>query len=112
MRRGEVWWADLEGPRGSDPGYRHPLLILQADSFNESRLQTVIGLVVSSNLRLLDAPGNVLLSAKAVGLPKDSVANVTQLVTLDKDYLIEKVGRVPPKTLARVEDGVRLALEL
>lgn len=112
VRRGEVWWADLEEPRGSDPGYRHPLLILQADSFNQSRLQTVIGLVVSSNLRLLDAPGNVLLSAKAVGLPKDSVANVTQLVTLDKDYLVEKVGRVPPRTLARVEDGVRLALEL
>jgi mRNA interferase MazF len=88
------------------------LLILQADSFNQSRLQTVIGLVVSSNVRLLDAPGNVLLSAKAVGLPKDSVANVTQLVTLDKDYLVEKVGRVPSKTLARVEDGVRLALEL
>jgi mRNA interferase MazF len=71
-----------------------------------------MGLAVSSNLRLLDAPGNVLLSAKSVGLPRDSVANVTQLVTLDKDYLTEKVGRVPPKTLARIEDGVRLALEL
>lgn len=112
MRRGEVWWADLEEPRGSEPGYRHPLLILQADSFNQSRLQTVIGIVVSSNPRLLDAPGNVLLPAKSVGLPRDSVANVTQLVTLDKDYLREKVGRVPPKTMARVEDGVRLALEL
>lgn len=112
VQRGEVWWADLEEPRGSGPGYRHPLLILQADSFNQSRLQTVIGLVVSSNLRLLDAPGNVLLSEKAVGLQRDSVANVTQLVTLDKDYLREKVGRVPPKTMARVEDGVRLALGL
>jgi mRNA interferase MazF len=112
MRRGEVWWADLEEPRGSEPGYRHPLLILQADSFNQSRLQTVMGLVISSNLRLLDAPGNVLISAKSVGLPRDSVANVTQLVTVDKEYLRGKVGRVPPKTLARVEDGVRLALEL
>ena len=112
MRRGEVGWADLDEPRGSDPGYRHPLLILQADSFNQSRLETVIGLVVSSNLRLLDAPGNVLLAAKAVGLPKDSVANVSQLMTVDKDYLVEKVGRVPPKTLARVEDGIRLVLEL
>jgi mRNA interferase MazF len=71
-----------------------------------------MGLAVSSNLRLLDAPGNVLLSAKSVGLPRDSVANVTQLVTVDKDYLTEKVGRVPPKTLARIEDGVRLALDL
>ena len=71
-----------------------------------------MGLVISSNLRLLDAPGNVLLSAKAVGLPRDSVANVSQLVTVDRDYLGGKVGRVPPKTLARVEAGVRLALEL
>lgn len=110
MQRGDVWWADLEEPRGSEPGYRHPLLILQADSFNQSRLQTVIGVVVSSNLRLLDAPGNVLLPAKSVGLPRDSVANVTQLVTLDKDYLRDKAGRVPPKTMARVEGGVRLAL--
>jgi mRNA interferase MazF len=112
VRRGEVWWADLEEPRGSEPGYRHPLLILQADSFNESRLQTVVGIVISSNLRLLDAPGNVLLTAKSVGLPKDSVANVTQLVTVDKEYLGSKVGRLPPKTLALVETGVRLALEL
>ena len=112
VRRGEVWWADLEEPRGSEPGYRHPLLILQADSFNESRLQTVVGIVISSNLRLLDAPGNVLLTGKSMGLPKDSVVNVTQLVTVDKEYLGSKVGRLPPKTLALVEAGVRLALEL
>jgi mRNA interferase MazF len=112
VRRGEVWWVDLQEPRGSAPGYRHPLLILQADSFNESRLRTVVGIVVSSNLRLLDAPGNVLLTARSVGLPRDSVANVTQLVTVDKEYLGSKVGRVPTKTLASVAAGVRLALEL
>jgi mRNA interferase MazF len=112
VRRGEVWWADLDEPRGSEPGYERPLLILQADSFNQSRLQTVVCAVVSSNLRLLDAPGYVLLPAKAVGLPRDSVANVTQRVTVDKDYLRTKIGRIPPKTLARVEGGVRLVLEL
>ena len=107
-----MWWADLDEPKVSGPGHEHPLLILQADSFNQSRLQTVVCVVISSNLRLLDAPGNVLLSAKAVGLPRDSVANVTQLVTLDKDFLRTKIGRVPPKTLARIEGGVRLVLEL
>jgi len=85
---------------------------MQADSFNESRLRTIVCIVLSSNLRLLDAPGNVLVPAKAVGLPRDSVANVTQLVTLDKDNLRTKVGQVAPKRMARVEAGVRLVLSL
>jgi mRNA interferase MazF len=110
--RGEIWWADLAEPRGSEPGFRHPILVLQADAFNRSRLRTVVGVVVSSNTRLLDAPGNVLLPAKAVGLPRDSVANVTQFVTVDRDYLEERAGRVPPKTMARVEAGLRLVLDL
>ncbi len=112
IARGEIWWTDLAEPRASEPGFRHPILILQADAFNRSRLRTVVGLVVSSNTRLLDAPGNVLLPAKAVGLPRDSVANVTQFVTLDRDYLEERAGKVPSKTLARVEAGLRLVLDL
>ncbi len=112
IARGEVWWADLAEPRGSEPGFRHPILILQADAFNRSRLRTVVGVVVSSNTRLLDAPGNVLLPAKAVGLPRDSVVNVTQFVTVDRDYLEERAGEVPSKTLARVEAGLRLVLDL
>ncbi len=112
IARGEIWWTDLAEPRGSEPGFRHPILILQADAFNRSRLRTVVGVVVSSNTRLLDAPGNVLLRAKAVGLPRDSVANVTQLVTVDRDYLEERAGKVPSKTLARVEAGLRLVLDL
>ena len=112
IARGEIWWADLAEPRGSDPGFRHPILILQADAFNRSRLRTVVGVVVSSNTRLLDAPGNVLLPAKAVGLPRDSVVNVTQFVTVDRDYLAERAGKVPSKTLARVEAGLRLVLDL
>ncbi|MDP2956979.1 MAG: type II toxin-antitoxin system PemK/MazF family toxin [Longimicrobiales bacterium] len=112
MHRGEIWWADLAEPRGSEPGFRHPVLILQAEPFNRSRLRTVVGIVVSSNTRLLDAPGNVLLPAKETGLPRDSVANVTQFVTIDRDYLEDRAGRVPPRTLARVEVGVRLVLDL
>jgi mRNA interferase MazF len=107
-----LWWTDLAEPRGSEPGYRHPILILQADSFNRSRLRTVLGVIVSSNLGLLDAPGNVLLRAKAVGLPRDSVANVTQFVTIDRDYLEERIGKLPMKTLAKVDAGVRLVLDL
>ena len=112
VHRGEIWWADLAEPRGSEPGFRHPILILQAEPFNRSRLRTVVGIVVTSNTRLLDAPGNVLLPAKAVGLPKDSVANVTQFVTVDRDYLDRRAGKVPSKTMARIEAGVRLVLDM
>ena len=112
MHRGEIWWADLVEHRGSEPGFRHPVLILQAEPFNRSRLRTVVGIVVSSNTRLLDAPGNVLLPAKETGLPRDSVANVTQLVTVDRDYLEQRAGKVSPRTLARVEVGIRLVLDL
>jgi mRNA interferase MazF len=112
VQRREVWWADLEEPRGSEPGFRRPILIVQADSFNRSRLRTVLGVVLTSNLKLLDAPGNVLLPTKSTGLPKDSVANVTQLVTLDEDYLTERTGRIPPKIMAHVDAGLKLVLDL
>ena len=112
VQRREVWWADLEEPRGSEPGFRRPVLILQADSFNRSRLRTVVALVLSSNMRLLDAPGNVLLPLKESGLPKDSAAVVTQVVTLDKNYLAERAGRIPPTRMVQVEAGLRLALAL
>ena len=112
VQRREIWWADLDDPRGSEPGFRRPVLIVQADGFNRSRLQTVLAVVLTSNTRLLDAPGNVLLPRKNTGLPKDSVANVTQIVTLDEDYLAERAGRVPPKLMAWVDAGLRLVLEL
>lgn len=88
------------------------MLIVQADAFNRSRLRTVVGVIVSPNLGLLDAPGNVLLRATSVGLPRDSVANVTQFVTVDHDFLDERAGKVPSKTLAQVEAGIRLVLDL
>lgn len=88
------------------------MLILQSESFNRSRLRTVIGVVVSSNTRLLDAPGNALLPSKETGLPRDSVANVTQFVTVDRDHLDERTGKASAGTLSRVEAGIRLVLDL
>jgi len=112
VQRREVWWADLEEPRGSEPGFRRPVLVVQADAFNRSKLRTVVGVVLTSNTRLLDAPGNVLLPSKATGLPRDSVANVTQIVTLDEDYLTERTGRVAPGLMAQVDAGLKLVLDL
>lgn len=112
VRRGEVWWADLDEPRGSEPGYRRPVLIVQADAFNRSRIATVLCVVLTSNLRLVDAPGNVLVPAKAAGLPKDSVANVSQIVTLDRAFLDEQIGRLPARLMAAVDAGLKLVLGL
>jgi len=112
MRRGEIWWANLPAPRRSEPGYRRPLLILQSDDFNRSRIQTDVALVISSNLRLAEAPGNVLLSRKDSGLPKRSVVNVSQIVTVDRSCLAKKVKKLGPAKVREVERGVRLVLGL
>jgi mRNA interferase MazF len=112
IERGAVWWADLAEPRGSEPGYRRPLVVVQADAFNRSRIKTVIGVILTSNLRLLDAPGNVLVPAGRSGLSKDSVANVSQVVTLDRAYLSEPAGKLDPKLLRQVDQGLRLVLDL
>jgi len=110
--RGEIWWADLDEPRGSEPGFRRPVLIIQADAFNRSRLRTVIGVVLTSNARLLDAPGNVLVPESQSGLDRDSVANVSQIVTVDRDYLVERVGKISRTTMTQVERGLTLVLAL
>jgi mRNA interferase MazF len=112
MRRGEIWWASLPEPSGSGPGYRRPLLIVSANSFNESRISTVIAAVITSNVRLADAPGNVRLPARGSGLSKPSVVNVSQIITDDKALLTERVGRLTPRLLAAVDDGIRLVLSL
>ena len=112
MIRGEIWWADLPDPRGSEPGFRRPVLVIQANSFNRSRIQTVIVAVISSNLRLADAPGNVLVPAHASGLARDSVVNVSQLITLDRSFLPEAVGRISERVMSEVVAGLRLVLEL
>lgn len=112
LARGDIWWADLPEPQGSAPGYRRPLLIVQNDAFNRSRLRTVIAVVLTGNVRLIDAPGNVLVPAKTSGLPRDSVANVCQVLTVDRGALTERVGRLPSSLLEQVADGLRLALDL
>ena len=112
MQRGEIWWADLPEPTGAAPGYRRPVLLVQANAFTESRIATVIVVVITSNLRIATAPGNILLRAGESGLPKDSVINVSQLVTLDKNALDERIGHVTATTLTNVEDGIRLVLDL
>jgi mRNA interferase MazF len=112
VERGQVWTADLGEPEGSEPGYNRPVLIVQSDAFNRSRLQTVTAVILSTNLRLLEAPGNALIPAKTSGLRKDSVANVSQVITVDRDFLIELVGRVRGQSLKDVENGLRLVLGL
>jgi mRNA interferase MazF len=102
----------LGEPTGSEPAFRRPVLIVQDDAFNRSRLRTVLAIVLTSNVRLVDAPGNVLIPAKAAGLRRDSVANVSQVITIDKDFLTELAGRVRGQLLGDVENGLRLVLAL
>ena len=112
VERGQVWWADLGDPAGPEPGFRRPVLVVQSDAFNRSRLRTVLAVVLTSNVRLLDAPGNALIPAKAAGLPKDSVANVSQVITIDRDFLNEPAGDVRGPLLNDVDHGLRLVLGL
>jgi len=112
VRRGEVWWASLGEPRGSGPGLRRPVVIVQADDFNESAIRTVLCVAVTSNLGLGEAPGNVRLPRRASGLTKDSVANVSQVITADKRLLTQRVGRLTSATLRDIDAGLRLVLAL
>ena len=112
MQRGEIWWATLRTPTGSEPGYRRPVLIIQSNDFNKSRINTVVVAMLTSNLRLKAAPGNVLLAKRSTKLPKDSVANVSQVVTLDKSFLTEHISRLSPDKIKHVDDGLRLVLNL
>jgi len=112
VKRGQIWWATLPPPSGSEPGYRRPVLIVQANSFNQSNIRTIIGAIVTSNLRLADAPGNVHLSKRQSGLPRESVINVSQIVTLDRSFLTHQAGRIPHSKQREVDNGLRLALGL
>jgi mRNA interferase MazF len=112
MERGTVWWAQLPEPVASEPGCRRPVIIIQSNAFNRSRIRTVIAVVLTSNLRLTEAPGNVLIPATDSGLPKDSVANISQIITMDRTFLTEKCGRLPSRIMKAVDDGIRLVLSL
>ena len=110
LSQGEIWWADLGEPAGSAPGFRRPVLVVQGDALNRSRIATVVCVPLTSNLRWAGAPGNVALFERDTGLPKESVANVSQVVTLDKSALSEKVGRVPAGKLGLVFTGIDIVL--
>lgn len=112
MYRGEIWWANLPDPVGSEPGYRRPVLVVQDDTFNQSRISTVIVVIITSNIQLAEAPGNVLLPKGATGLSKDSVANVTQILTVDKRFLVECIGSLPNDLQEEIDDGLRTILYL
>lgn len=110
IEQGEVWWADLPPPTGSGPGFRRPVVVVQGDALNRSRVATVVCVPLTSNLRWADAPGNVLLSARTTGLPKDSVANVSQVVALDKAVLTERVGKLPRAKVELLLVGIDIVL--
>ena len=112
LQRGEIWWADLPEPRRPEPGFRRPVLVVQADSFNRSRIQTVVIAILTGNLQLAGAPGDILLPASASGLPRDSVVNVSQLMTLDRSYLTERACALPSRLRTSLDAGLRLVLEL
>jgi mRNA interferase MazF len=110
ISQGDVWWADLADPVGSGPGSRRPVVVVQRDAFNRSRINTAVCVPLTSNLRWADAPGNVLLPRRATGLQRDSVANVSQIVTLGRSTLIECVGKLPNRRLELVLDGIDIVL--
>jgi mRNA interferase MazF len=110
--RGEIWWAQLPDPVGSEPGYRRPVLIIQDDTFTQSRIRTVIVVIITSNIELANAPGNVLLPRDATGLSRDSVVNVSQVLTVDKAFLTERIGSLAVRLQAEVDDGLRAVMYL
>ena len=112
MQRGEIWWASLGRPRGSEPGLRRPVLVVQSDNFNRSAIGTVVVAAITSNMALALAPGNVACRPKASGLPRPSVINVSQLATVTRSTLTERVGGVPASVMLQVEEGLRLVLSL
>jgi len=110
ISQGEIWWADLPAPSGSGPGFRRPVVVVQGDALNRSRIATVVCVPLTSNLKWAEAPGNLSLPARLTGLPKDSVANVSQIVSLDKDLLTERVGKLPRAKLELLLSGIDLVL--
>jgi mRNA interferase MazF len=112
IARGEIWWADLGAPRGSAPALRRPVLVVSDDRYNTSRLRTVTVVVLTSTARLAALPGNVAIGAELSGLDRDSVVNVTQVATVDRDALDDRVGQLPTWLMTQIDDGLRRALAL
>jgi mRNA interferase MazF len=112
VARGDIWWADLPDPVASDPGGTRPVLIVQANTFNRSRISTVLAVIITTNERMADAPGSVRLSSRETGLMEQSIVNISQIVTADRTFLRQRIGRVRTETMVRVESGLRLILGL
>ncbi len=112
ISRGEIWWAELADPRSSEPGFRRPVVVVQADAFNRSRIGTVVVIAITSNLGLAAAPGNVRLPGCDSGLERDSVANVSHVFTLDRRFLGARVAALPPEVMAAIDGGLRLVLSV
>lgn len=112
MKRGEIWWASLPPATGSGPGYRRPVLVIQANAFNDSKISTILVAVITSNLTLAQAPGNIRISKSDSRLSKASVVNVSQVLTVDRKILTKRVGALPGRTMDRVNEGLRLVLDL
>lgn len=110
ISQGEVWWAELPSPKGSGPGFRRPVVVVQGDALNRSRIATVVCVPLTSNLKWADAPGNVALPSQSTSLPTDSVANVSQVVTLDKLFLSERVGKLSRARVDLVLSGIDVVL--
>jgi mRNA interferase MazF len=110
ISQGEIWWADLPAPSGSGPGFRRPVLVVQGDDFNRSSIGTTVSVPLTSTLRWVDAPGNVRLTARSTGLPRDSVANVSQIVPLDRTLLTERVGKLSRAKVDLVLAGIDIVL--
>ena len=111
ISQGEIWWADLLDPTGSGPGFRRPVVVVQGDSFNRSRIATVLCVPLTSNLKWANAPGNVLLETRLTGLTKDSAANVSQVIALDKSLLTERAGKLSPAKMDLVLAGIDVVLD-
>jgi mRNA interferase MazF len=111
INHGDIYWVDLEEPAGSEPGYRHPHVVVQNNLFNNSQIRTVVVCALTSNLKRANAPGNVLLDRKETNLPKPSVVNVSQIFTVDQMQLSEYVGTLPPQRVRQILNGIKLVLE-
>jgi mRNA interferase MazF len=111
INQGDIFWIDLDEPSGSEPGYRHPHVVVQNNVFNRSRINTVVVCALTSNLKRAAAPGNVVLEPKEANLPKQSVVNISQIFTVDKSQLGEKIGTLSSRRVREILDGIRLLLE-
>ena len=112
VSQGEIWWVDLGEPAKSEPGYKRPIVVIQSNVFNESKISTIICAVITSNIKLAEAPGNILLNSKSTGLIKDSVINVSQIITVDRSYFLEKIGSLNNRQFKKLEDGLKIVLGL